>query len=83
MTKIVSLMGGPVATDTTADPAIIARLEATLARAKAGEIIGIAIAEVHRNGSTQNGWDGAAPISVLGEATRMTVSLAQSMKGGE
>lgn len=79
MDKIVSLTGRPIAGDSTADPDIIARLEATLARAQAGEIIGIAIAEVHRNGSTQNGWDGLAPISILGEVTRMSVHLAQSL----
>lgn len=79
MDKIVSLTGRAL-TNTAADPAIIARLEDALARARSGDIIGIAIAELHRNGATQHGWDGIGPVSVLGEIARMSIRLAHSIE---
>ena len=79
MDKIVSLTGRPIAGDSTTDPKIITRLEDALDRARRGEIIAVAIAEIHRNGSTRHGWIGSVPISILGEVTRMSVHLAQSL----
>lgn len=71
MNKIVSLDGGAVR-GVEPDPTIIRLLEDALARARAGEVIAVGVAEIHRNGATQGDRAGTVPISLVGVLARLS-----------
>lgn len=79
MSKVASLTGDNVR-GLEPDPLLIEALEDALERARSGNVIAVAIAEVHASGATDHTWTGAVPISLLGELTRLSWRLSEKVQ---
>lgn len=66
-TKVVSLRGGAIPCPGEPWPGVVEELERLLEAARAGEIIGIAVAVIHRDEATSSNFVGSVGRYVLGE----------------
>lgn len=78
MSEVVSLRGNPIYTP-EAQAGVVASLETWLERARAGEVDGVAIAALYRDGSLGRSLAGGRSRGLVGELFAMAQRLTRAM----
>lgn len=79
--KVVNIYGQPFQDDREGNAEVIERLEELLERARAGDIVSIAMGYVHADGATSLGWAGNATAALLGALSRVTHQVQKTLDG--